>query len=69
MIESDPAPKFQAPCRHLRSKEMYYQPLGQQEDEFSSGLYWCNKTHESFGPDGESVTKKQCCAGRSCFGE
>jgi hypothetical protein len=68
MNNSDSAPIFQPSCRHLRSKEMYYQALGQQEDDFSSGLYWCNRTHETFGPDGETVSKDQCCPGRPCFG-
>jgi hypothetical protein len=68
MSNSESAPIFQAPCRHLRSKEMYYQPLGQEDDQFSSGLFWCNRTHESIGPDGENVSKGQCCVGRSCFG-
>jgi hypothetical protein len=67
MNNSNSAPKFEAPCRHLRSKEMYYQPLSQQDDEFSSGLYWCNKTQESFGPDGDCVSKEKCCAARACF--
>ena len=54
------------PCRHLRNKEMYHQDLGQEEDQYSSGLFWCGKTHESFGPDGQPVGKNDCCAGRTC---
>jgi hypothetical protein len=59
--------KLQIPCRNLRSKEMYYQSPGQLEDEFSGGVYWCEKTCENFGPDGQPVTKSECCAGRSCY--
>ena len=44
---------------------MYYQ--GQVEDEFASGVYWCSKTQENFGPDGEPAGKSDCCAGRSCY--
>ena len=64
-----PKPSSQAVnlCKCLRSKEMYYQPYGQDEDEFSSGVYWCTRTHEGFGPDGESVGKQQCQPGRSCY--
>lgn len=59
--------KFTLPCRHLRSKEMFYQEPGQEEDEFSSHTYWCLKTHEGFGPDGKPVGKTECCAGRPCY--
>jgi hypothetical protein len=68
MNKSESASQFQTPCRNLRCKEMYHQSPGQQEDEFSSGLYWCVKTQENFGPDGQPVAKTQCCNGRSCFG-
>ena len=57
---------FQTPCRHLRSKEMYYQSPDQLDDEFSSGVYWCGKTQENFGPDGEPCGKSECCSGRTC---
>lgn len=60
-------PAFQAPCRHLRSKEMFYESGGQEDDPFSSGLFWCTKTHENFGPDGQAVGKTHCCRGRSCY--
>lgn len=55
------------PCQKLRSKEMYHEGYGREEDSFSSGLYWCMQTHEAFGPDGQPVGKKECCAGRTCF--
>lgn len=58
-------PALDLPCRYLRSKEMYYE--GAADDEFASGIYWCNRTSESFGPDGEPCDKKQCCANRTCF--
>jgi len=64
---SSSSPQFQLPCRYLRNKEMYYQGLGQAEDEFSSGVFWCAKTHENFGPDGELAGKAECCPGRSCY--
>ena len=54
------------PCRDLRSKEMYYQGAG-HEDEYASGVYWCAKTQEGFGPDGQPAGKMECCAGRSCY--
>ena len=54
-------------CKYLRSKEMYYQGLNPEEDAFSSGVYWCSKTYEAFGPDGESADRTECCPGRSCY--
>ena len=55
----------QIPCRFLRCKEMYYQ--ARDDDEFSSGIYWCSRTQEPFGPDGEPCGKKQCCTSRTCY--
>ena len=57
----------QTSCRKLRSKEMFYQSPGQEDDAFSSGVYWCGKTQENVGPDGEPVGKADCCAGRGCY--
>jgi hypothetical protein len=54
-------------CKHLRCKEMYYQPRGQEEDEYSGGAYWCTKTYEVFGPDGEGAGRMECQPGRGCF--
>lgn len=53
------------PCRYLRCKEMFYD--GRDDDEFSSGLYWCSRTQEAFGPDGVPCGKKECCANRTCY--
>lgn len=68
MNNPEASPKIQTPCRNLRSKEMYHQAPGQEDDQFSSGIFWCIKTHEIFGPDGQPVHKTQCCTGRECFG-
>jgi len=65
MTDANEPAGFEIPCRNLRNKEMYYQ--APEEDEYASGIFWCGKTHESFGPDGEPVSKKQCCEGRSCY--
>lgn len=55
------------PCRHLRSKEMYYQEYGAADDEFSSGVYWCGKTQENFGPDGQPCSRGDCSGERTCY--
>ncbi len=57
------------PCKHIRSKEMYYQSDQTEGDAFSGGVFWCTKTHETFGPDGEPVDRTECKAGRVCFEE
>lgn len=67
MSESNKITALRSPCRNLRSKEMYYEAPGQEEDDFSSGVYWCLKTNEAFGPDGQPAEKKECCTGRNCF--
>ena len=67
MSELNKTTGLRSPCRNLRCKEMYYENPGREEDEFSSGAYWCLKTNEAFGPDGQPAEKKDCCAERSCF--
>lgn len=62
---SESTGELKIPCRSLRSKEMYYH--GSETDEFSSGLFWCQKTHESFGPDGQPAAKPECCGNRACY--
>lgn len=66
-MNPDPDPRFQAPCAHLRNKEMYYQGFVEENEDYSSGVFWCTKTHEAFGPDGQPASKKECCAGRTCY--
>lgn len=49
---------------------MYYQsaaPENDERDECSSGIFWCGKTQDSFGPDGKPVGKMECCAERPCY--
>ena len=58
------------PCKYLRSKEMYYEQPGAENvdgDPFASGVYWCARTQEAFGPDGEPAEKSECQCGRSCY--
>jgi len=55
------------PCHNLRSKEMYYEGTGQEDEAYSSGLYWCARTQEACGPDGQPAGKMECCAGRNCY--
>ena len=56
-------------CRHLRSKEMYHSDAPHVEDQFHSGIYWCNHTSDGLGPNGDGVDREDCCAGRDCYEE
>lgn len=65
MNSTEETVRFKVPCRHLRNKEMYYN--APDDDAYASGVFWCGKTHESFGPDGQAADKTECCEGRSCY--
>lgn len=55
-------------CLHLRCKSMYYRPderPGKLHVEDAMG-YWCVKTHEPIGPDGELADHGRCQPGRGC---
>ena len=63
-----PQTQLLVPCKFLRSKEMYYETPGEEaDDDFASDAYWCAKTQEAFGPDGEAAEKSECQCGRSCY--
>ena len=66
-VEPVTSAEFKVPCRHLRSKEMYYQDFGAPDDQYASGIFWCGRTQESFGPDGHSCGKVECGGQRSCY--
>jgi len=53
--------RVEFPCCNLRSKAMYY---GGEDDD---GVFWCAKTEENVGPDGQPAGKTECCNGRSCY--
>lgn len=55
------------PCRCMRNKEMYYEADGHAEDLFTGDAFWCSKTLETFGPDGDAVDSKECGPGRACY--
>ena len=67
MKTSHSSTRIQLVCPKLRSKEMYYEQPGQEEEDFSSGLFWCMKTNETFGPDGRPIGKEECQEGRGCY--
>lgn len=54
-------------CKYLRSKEMFYDAPAEQDDEFSSGIFWCSNTETCLGPDGKPVDDETCGSGRQCY--
>jgi hypothetical protein len=63
--------KLKPTCLHLRHKMMYVdareQTPGLVDDRSDTRIYFCVKSQESLGPDGESVSPKQCTNSRNCF--
>lgn len=57
---------FRVPCKYLRTNNMYYSDVGSEDAASPDSVYWCTKTHETFGPDGEPASKSECCTGRKC---
>ena len=54
-------------CKHIRSKEMFYSDTPFVEDQFHSGIYWCDHTDGGLGPDGQCVDSMECTQDRECF--
>ena len=57
----------QCVCKHLRSKEMFHSDKPLELDQFHSGIFWCEKTHDGRGPDGVFADMEECSAARECF--
>ncbi len=55
------------PCRHLCSKEMFYDYGVPLEERGGSGVFWCSHTHNCLGPDGTMVAREECSPERSCY--
>lgn len=54
-------------CKHLRSKEMFYESKTAKADKYDSGIFWCHCTEKCLGPDGEAAGDDECGSDRSCF--
>jgi hypothetical protein len=61
------AKQIQFPCKFLRSKEMYYGEQSREDGLCGGGVFWCSRTQEGFGPDGQPVERAECCETRPCF--
>ena len=66
-MSSDPSsPLNTRPCKHLRSREMFYD-TGAVGEQSASGIFWCTHTHHCLGPDGEPATDELCRPDRGCY--
>ena len=54
-------------CRHLQSKEMFYDTGTPPEDRSGSGIFWCGRTNQCLGPDSKPVDDEDCGPERSCY--
>ena len=69
--EFDRPVQLQASCMKLRHKLMYidarHTQRGVVDDSSETRIFWCSKTQDSLGPDGEQVNPECCSASRTCF--
>lgn len=70
MSEFD-ALNMQPACLHLRHKLMWVDSRqsmpGMIDDSSDTRIFFCMKSHEQLGPDGEAVGPKRCTSDRPCF--
>jgi hypothetical protein len=55
------------PCKHLRSKEMFYDTGTPLEERSGSGIFWCEHTQRCLGPDDSPVSREECVPQRGCY--
>ena len=57
-------------CVHLRTKEQFVGIPSDHERPFEAddAIFWCDRTFEALGPDGEAACSRECAApGRTCY--
>jgi hypothetical protein len=54
-------------CRHIRSKEMFYQIERLDPPNYAGRNYWCSHTQLPLGPDNKSCEMATCNDERPCF--
>ena len=63
--------KLQVSCLHIRHKLMYCDARqstpGMVDDSSDTRVFFCVKTQEALGPDGESVSPTKCTHARNCY--
>lgn len=62
---------LQFACDRIRHKMMYIdeaqKAIGSVDDSSDTRVFWCARTFESRGPDGQAVDPDACRPDRSCF--
>ncbi len=76
-MSASPASEFDRPvrlriaCMSLRHKMMYvderHATRGTVDDSSDTRIYWCTKTQDSLGPDGQPVSPDDCAGSRGCY--
>jgi len=66
MADAEETPAYVAPCRYLRTNKMFHGAPDEVMEDSDAG-FWCEKTRETFGPDGECVGKSDCGSDRTCY--
>jgi MoaA/NifB/PqqE/SkfB family radical SAM enzyme len=64
---------LQITCANLRHKLMYvdarHTQRGVTDDSSRTRIFWCSKTQDALGPDGEPVNPVICTGSRPCYRE
>lgn len=54
-------------CKHILSKEMFYEVTRSVIPDYSARIYWCQHTQLPLGPDNKACEMGTCKPGRACF--
>lgn len=69
-METTNRPRVSPYCADLGSKKLLLrgEPALTERDVLDASNHcWCQRTHQSLGPDREVATPELCQSGRSCF--
>lgn len=63
--------RLRVTCLNLRHKLMYIDERhgvpGMVDSSSGTRAYWCTKSQNALGPDGEAVHPDCCTGGRACY--
>ena len=54
-------------CKHILSKEMFYDVPRSVVPDYSARIYWCSHTQLPLGPDNKACGMDSCNPERGCF--
>ncbi len=67
-MSTDPGSQLDnQPCKHLRSKEMFYDTAAPPDQQHGSGIFWCTRTDNCLGSDGKPAADDECDPQRECY--